>query len=75
MIIDVGMNKIQIWLNMTMQIYIYIGLDMYVSEYLETYLVVTVCFCYRSRERSQGEPRSRAELTVEHVPWETCAIA
>ena len=50
MIIDIGMNEMQIWLNMTMQIYI--GLDMYVSEYLETYLVVTVCFCYRSRERS-----------------------
>ena len=71
MIIDIGMNEMQIWLNMTMQIYI--GLDMYVSEYLETYLVVTVCFCYRSRERSQGA--GQAELTVEHVPWETCALS
>ena len=72
MIIDIGMNEIQIWLNVTMQ---YVGLDMYVYVYMETYLVVTVCFCYRSCERSQGEPRSQAELAVEHVPWETCAIA
>ena len=72
MIIDIGMYEIQIWLNVAMQ---YVGLDMYVYVYMETYLVVTVCFCYRSRERSQGETAGQAELTVEHVPWETCAIA
>ncbi len=72
MIIDIGMYEIQIWLKVAMQ---YVGLDMYVYEYMETYLVVTVCFCYRSRERSQREPRGQAELAVEHVPWETCAIA
>ena len=33
------------------------------------------CFCYRSQERSQGETAGQAELAVEHVPWETCAIA
>ena len=71
MISDIGMNEIQIWLNVKM--HIYVGLDMYVYEDMETYLVVTVCFCYRSRGRSQGA--GQAELAVEHIPWETCTLS
>ena len=43
--------------------------DCIMNEY--SFMSPIVCFCYRS----QGETAGQAELTVEHVPWETCAIA
>ena len=47
----------------------------WVYKYPDRYLVVTVCFGYRSSEGSQGEAAGQAESTIEHVPWETCVIA
>ena len=52
--------------------HIQIGLDMYVYGHMETYVIVTVCFCYRSRESQRVEDGGQA---MEHVPWETCALS
>ena len=84
MIIDIGMNDIQTWTDMTRRIYmveyvcIWVHIDVYscdcmLNEYLS--MDPIVCFCCRSRERSQEETGGRADLTVELVPWETCSIA
>ena len=47
--------------------------DCIMDEY--SFMSPIVCFCYRSRERSQEETAGQAELTLEHVPWETCALS
>ena len=55
----------------------YTDIDSYdCVRYGQMLIEPTVCiFCYRSRERSQGETGGQADLTVELVPWETCSIA
>ena len=83
-VIDIGVNDIQAWMNMTMRLYrveyvcIWVHIDVYscdcmLNEYLS--MNPAVCFCYRSRERGQEEAGGQADLTVELVPWETCSIA
>ena len=47
--------------------------DCMLSEYL--LLNTIVCFCYRNCETQREEIGGQADLAVEHVPWETCALS